>query len=139
MIRLSILEWILGGICVVAVPVAAIQTWRVHAKSEEIDTLKLAGKACQGANQTNQTTIAGLERAVERWELNCAFDPIAQNQAITNLTTAAAALQSEAAEATAAREALYARDPKARTWADSGMPADVAGGLFKRPRPDARR
>lgn len=133
MIRLSILEWSLVAVCAVAVPTAAVQSWRAHSLSNQVTDLKAAGKACREANESNQSTIRDLQASIEQWETRCAFDPSAQNQAIANLNAATAALQSEAATAQSAREALYARDPDARSWSVTGMPADVAGSVFKRP------
>lgn len=81
------------------------------------------------ANASNVKAIADLKAANEIWSRR-GVDVQKSEAALRTVFAELESLRADAANRTVERETIYVRDPSARKWADTGVPADIADSLF---------
>lgn len=118
----------LGALALVII-VIGLQYRMIKAKDKKIDEQKVALVLYADANASNQLAIAGLKDANEKWAKR-GVDVAKSERALGNLVAERDALQIELNNRNTTRETIYVRDPNARKWAVTGVPADIADSLF---------
>lgn len=120
---------IFAGLLLLTTIALGVQSHRLGNRTEERDQLKAEALVWESAQKTNLDTIDTLEGALAKWE------------ALANSKSAAAAAAARQAradrEALAAhlsrrqdeRQVIYDRNPDARRWGATRVPADLAEQL----------
>lgn len=136
--RLSIMEWVLGAVAAVLLVVVALQAWKINRLTAKQRTLQATVANFAHANSENVKAIAFLKQANADWSRACKANAGATSAALVVLDAERAAQVQRDREAELDREVLYAQDPHARSWADTGMPSGLADRLWPpaHPRPD---
>lgn len=99
-------------------------------------TLQSAVDTFQSAQKTNLATIATLQGANTDWANKCkANQPEARHEAQLSVQ-ADAKRQAGAAKSIKSLQATYASEPTVKAWADTRVPAAVAGRLREAGNPD---
>lgn len=116
---------VFAGLALAGVIGFGVQSFRLELAEAREAKLEGAVAVYRSAQQTNLDTIATLRGRLQALADARRAEREAQAQAVARAQEHAQALQRDLDARTAELEALYARDPEARRWADAGPPADL--------------
>jgi hypothetical protein len=106
-----------------------VQTWRVRGAQRDVAVLKAAAADWRAAQSTNLGTIAALRDHIDKLVEARRLEREAGDKAVAAAQRQAVSIQRTLEARDNELRRLYARDPAAARWADSGIPADVLRSL----------
>ena len=130
--KLSLIEMAALAVMGLLLVLVFVFGWQKKSLREQRDGFKAQTVALTSANASNVQAIASLKSANATWAATCSVGSPAQQNALTELARKNQDLSLQAANLSAELEAIYARDPNARAWGSTGIPASVADKLFPR-------
>ena len=116
---------VFAGVAALALTGLGVQSLRLSWAEAREAKLEGAVSVFRSAQQTNLDTITALRGRLQALADARRAEREAQAAAVARAQEHAQALQRDLDARTAELEALYARDPEARRWADAGPPADL--------------
>lgn len=125
------------GIAALLIGALAYQHHRIGALKTERENQRTTINNYASANQSNVKAIGLLTDANDAWKSR-GLDAQASANAVASLTIERDHLATELHNRQTNREIIYASQPSARQWADTGMPARLADALWLQQRASAR-
>lgn len=117
------------GLFLAALAGLGIQSHRLDTRTEERDAMKAEALVWASAQKTNMETIAKQARALEQWR-GIAGEREAQAQAAAREAAGLQeALEAERERRKNERQVIYDRNPEARQWGATRVPAELADQL----------
>ncbi len=117
------------GLFLATLVALGVQSHRLDTRTEERDTLKAEALVWASAQRTNMETIATQARALEQWR-GIAGEREAEAQAAAReAASLQAALEAEQERRKTERQVIYDRNPEARQWGATRVPAELADQL----------